>query len=106
MAKLIARVIAWALTLKPVRAFLLYSEHRGPMLADSVTYRALFSVFAGVLLGFSIAGLVLSGNPELLTALVTSVDAAIEKPRRTPANTLKRARYVTLSASMGPRCSL
>lgn len=77
MAKLIERMIAWALTLKPVRAFLLYSEHRGPMLADSVTYRALFSVFAGVLLGFSIAGLVLSGNPELLTALVNSVDAAI-----------------------------
>ena len=41
------RTIAWALTLKPVRAFLLYSEHRGPMLADSVTYRTLFSVFAG-----------------------------------------------------------
>jgi membrane protein len=77
MANLIARITAWALRLKPVRAFLLYSEHRGPMLADSVTYRALFSVFAGVLLGFSIAGLVLSGNPELLTALVDSVDAAI-----------------------------
>lgn len=77
MANLIARITAWALTLKPVRAFLLYSEHRGPMLADSVTYRALFSVFAGVLLGFSIAGLVLSGNPELLQALIDSVDAAI-----------------------------
>ena len=34
------------------------------MLADSVTYRTLFSVFAGVLLGFSIAGLVLAGNPR------------------------------------------
>jgi membrane protein len=77
MNALIARITAWALTLKPVRAFLLYSEHRGPMLADSVTYRALFSVFAGVLLGFSIAGLVLSGNPELLQALIQSVDAAI-----------------------------
>ena len=52
MANLIARITAWALRLKPVRAFLLYSEKRGPMLADSVTYRTLFSVFAGVLLGF------------------------------------------------------
>lgn len=77
MAKLIARIIAWALTLKPVRAVLLYSEHRGPMLADSVTYRALFSVFAGVLLGFSIAGLVLSGNPQLLQSLIDAVDSAI-----------------------------
>ncbi len=77
MADLIARITAWALTLKPVRAFLLYSEHRGPMLADSVTYRALFSVFAGVLLGFSIAGLVLAGNPQALAALTDTVDAAI-----------------------------
>jgi uncharacterized BrkB/YihY/UPF0761 family membrane protein len=77
MADLIARIIAWALERKPVRAFLLYSERRGPMLADSVTYRALFSVFAGVLLGFSIAGLVLSGNPQLLQALIDAVDAAI-----------------------------
>ncbi|SDH33012.1 YihY/virulence factor BrkB family protein [Microbacterium pygmaeum] len=77
MADLIARVIAWTLARRPVRAFLLYSEHRGPMLADSVTYRTLFSVFAGVLLGFSIAGLFLAGNPAALQALVDAVDSAI-----------------------------
>ncbi|SFS02702.1 membrane protein [Microbacterium sp. cf046] len=77
MNALIARITAWALTLKPVRAFLLYSEHRGPMLADSVTYRTLFSVFAGVLLGFSLAGLFLSGNPAAFQSLIDSVDAAI-----------------------------
>ncbi|HWM17625.1 MAG TPA: YihY/virulence factor BrkB family protein [Microbacterium sp.] len=77
MGNLIARITAWALTLKPVRAFLLYIEHRGPMLADSVTYRTLFSVFAGVLLGFSIAGLFLAGNPQLLQALIDAVDSAI-----------------------------
>lgn len=73
----IDRVIAWALTLRAVRAFLHYTEHRGPMLADSVTYRALFSVFAGVLLGFSVAGLWLAGNPVAFQALVDAVDAAI-----------------------------
>lgn len=73
----VERLIAWALTLKSVRALLLYSEHRGPMLADSVTYRALFSVFAGVLLGFSLAGLWLAGNPVAWQALVDAVDAAI-----------------------------
>lgn len=77
MADLIARVTAWALSLKPVRAFLLYAEHRGPMLADSVTYRTLFSVFAGVLLGFTVAGLWLSGNPEGYQALIDAVDAVI-----------------------------
>lgn len=63
--------------LKPVRAFLLYSERRGPMLADSVTYRTLFSVFAGVLLGFSLAGLWLAGDPAAMQALISAVDAAI-----------------------------
>lgn len=74
---LLQRVIARALTLKPVRAFLRYSEHRGPTLADSVTYRALFSIFAGVLLGFSIAALWLAGNPQAWRALIDAVDAAI-----------------------------
>ena len=40
------------------------------MLADSITYRALFSVFAGVLLGFSFATLWLSDNPQAMQALI------------------------------------
>lgn len=73
----IERVTAWALSLRPVRALLHYTEHRGPMLADSVTYRTLFSVFAGVLLGFTLAAAWLAGNPAAFDALVASVDAAI-----------------------------
>lgn len=74
---LLARVIAFALMLAPVRAYLRYSERRGPMLADSVTYRSLFSVFAAVLLGFSIAALWLSGNPDAWQALIAAVDGAV-----------------------------
>lgn len=73
----VARITAWALARTPVRAFLRYSENRGPMLADSVTYRALFSIFAGVLLGFSIAALWLAGDPQAWQALVNAVDRAI-----------------------------
>jgi len=73
----IPRIIAWALSLTPVRAFLRYSERRGPMLADSVTYRTLFSVFAGVLLGFSVAALWLAGNDQAWNALISAVDSAI-----------------------------
>lgn len=72
-----SRVIARALSLTPVRAFLRYSERRGAMLADSVTYRALFSLFAAVLLGFSIAALWLAGDPDAWQALIASVDRAI-----------------------------
>ncbi|MFE1666191.1 YihY/virulence factor BrkB family protein [Microbacterium sp. P02] len=74
---LLTRLIAGALKRKPVRALLLYVEHRGPMLADSVTYRTLFSVFAGVALGFSLAAIWLAGNEQALDALVESVDAVV-----------------------------
>ena len=77
MKDLIARVTAWVLTLKPVRAFLLYLDSRGPMLADSVSYRTMFSVFAGVFLGFSVASLWLADNPDVFEALIGVVDAAI-----------------------------
>ncbi|MFD4421472.1 YihY/virulence factor BrkB family protein [Agromyces sp. NPDC058484] len=71
------RATAWALATKPVRAVLLYQEHHGPMLADSVTYRALFSVFAGVFLGFAVGGIWLSGRPDAMDALVATIGAAI-----------------------------
>ncbi|WP_223586649.1 YihY/virulence factor BrkB family protein [Microbacterium sp. OVT16B] len=73
----VAAVVRGALTLAPVRAALLYVERRGPMLADSVTYRALFSVFAGVLLGFSIAALWLVGNPVAWKAIIDAVQAVV-----------------------------
>lgn len=77
MADLIARVTAWALSLRLVRVWLHYLERRGPMLSDSITYRSLFSVFAGVLLGFSFAAIWLSDNPAAWQSLVDAVDAAI-----------------------------
>lgn len=77
MKRTVARITAWSLTLKPVRAFLHHTEHRGPQLADSITYRALFSVFAAVVLGFTIAAAWLGGNDQAREALIAGVDAAI-----------------------------
>lgn len=74
---LVQKLIARALELRPVRAYLLYSEHKGSMLADSITYRALFSVFAAVFLGFSIVALWLAGNPDVMQTLVSSLDTVI-----------------------------
>lgn len=73
----IGRVTAWALARRFVRAYLLYLGSRGPVLADSVTYRTLFSLFAGVLLGFSFAALWLAGNHVAWNALVNAVDSTI-----------------------------
>lgn len=66
-----------ALRVRLVRAVLLYVERGGPQLADSITYRALFSIFAAVLLGFSVAGLWLAGSPDALLALIEAVDASV-----------------------------
>lgn len=73
----LARLVAFALRFRLVRALLLYLEHRGPALADAVTYRLLFSVFAAVLLGFSVAALWLGANPEVMGALVDALDSVI-----------------------------
>lgn len=70
-------VFAWLFSRTIFRAFLVYSDHDGSMLADSVTYRALFSVFASILLGFSVAGLWFGGNPEALHALGDALDKTI-----------------------------
>lgn len=47
------------------------------MLADSITYRLLFAVFAAVLLGFSIAALWLSGDAVAWQALLNAVNSVI-----------------------------
>ncbi|WP_036320301.1 YihY/virulence factor BrkB family protein [Microbacterium indicum] len=69
--------IAWVLRHRILRAFLLYSDHGGGLLAAAITFRALFAVFAAVLLGFSIASMWLSSRDDLWDALVASVDEVI-----------------------------
>lgn len=74
---LVARIIARALQWRLVRAYLRFADRRGPSLADSITYRALFSVFAGLLLGFSIAALWLGRNPSAMQALTEALDRVV-----------------------------
>lgn len=69
--------IARMLSLRIVRAVLLFAEHQGGLLAAAVTFRALFSVFAAVALGFAVAALWLSARSDLWQALVDAVSAAI-----------------------------
>jgi len=73
----VRRVLAWALRLRVVRSVLLFSESKGPVLAGSITFRALFSLFAAVLLGFSAAAIWLRGRPELWDALISAMDNVV-----------------------------
>lgn len=73
----VRRILAWALGLRIVRSFLLFAESKGAVLAGSVTFRALFSLFAAVLLGFSAAAIWLRGRPELWDALISAMNNVI-----------------------------
>lgn len=74
---LVRRATAWVLKLRLVRAFMLYGENRGATYADSITYRSLFSVFAGILLVFSFAALWLGGDPAAMASLEGAVNRVL-----------------------------
>jgi membrane protein len=59
-----ARVKKWL----PVRVFLHYSGKRGPLLSGGLSYQSIFAVFAGIWVGFAVAGLLLQSQPELRRA--------------------------------------
>lgn len=65
------------LRLRIARAFFLFVDHRGGLLAAAITYRMLFAVFAAVLLGFSAASFWLASRGDLWDALVETVDQVI-----------------------------
>ncbi|MBP2436020.1 YihY/virulence factor BrkB family protein [Microbacterium amylolyticum] len=73
----IQTLITRVLRLRIVRAALMFSDHRGGLLAAAVTFRALFAVFAAVLLGFSAASLWLSRRSDLWDALIEMVNSVI-----------------------------
>jgi membrane protein len=70
---LVQRVLAW----KPVRVLLHYNQDNGPLIASGMTYQAIFALFAGLWLTFSIAGFVVRGNPVLQYSLFHALDNLI-----------------------------
>jgi membrane protein len=73
LQKLIARVMA----LKPVRVFQRFSAAGGEIMASGTAFQAVFAVFAGIWVGFSIFGLVLAGNTDLQDAVIDQIGKAI-----------------------------
>jgi membrane protein len=65
-----APLIGWVKKLFVVRVFLYYSSAQGPLLASGLAYQAIFAVFAGVWVGFSVVGLIVAGNHELQKPLI------------------------------------
>ena len=60
-------------TLRPMRAFQHYNLQHGPLLSAGIGFRMFFSITGLLTTGFSVAGLVLRGQPALLDTIISSV---------------------------------
>ncbi|MCH1882269.1 YihY/virulence factor BrkB family protein [Agrococcus sp. ARC_14] len=73
MKQLIERIMrSW-----PVRAWQRFGDMRGPVLAQGMTLQAFLSLFAALFVAFAVFSSVLSGNPELRSAVIDSISASI-----------------------------
>lgn len=81
------RLMKWILRQRVVRAFFLYVDHRGGLLAAAITFRMLFAVFAAVLLGFSAAAIWLSTRDDLWDSLIETVNGVVPGLLETDAET-------------------
>lgn len=66
---LLARLNAF----RPMRAFQHYNLQHGPLMSAGIGFNMFFSITGLLATGFSIAGLVLSGQPALLDTIIASV---------------------------------
>ena len=73
----IAKVAAFVQGLKPVRVFQQYSSRRGPILSGGLSYQAIFAVFAGLWVSFSVAGVIVQSTPELRDALFRVINTSV-----------------------------
>jgi len=73
----IQKLIAWVMALRPVRVFLRFGASGGEIMASGMSFQAVFAVFAGIWVGFSIFGIVLASNPQLMDAVVAQLSNAI-----------------------------
>ena len=73
----IARITEFVRGLKVVRVFQQYSTRRGPILSGGLAFQAIFAVFAGLWVSFSVAGIIVQSTPELRDALFTVINQSV-----------------------------
>jgi membrane protein len=66
----VTAITARVMKLKPVRVYLQYTAHNGPLLAAGLSFQAIFAVFAAIWVSFAIAGFVIRSNPEFEQAFL------------------------------------
>ncbi|SJM47783.1 YihY/virulence factor BrkB family protein [Gulosibacter sp. 10] len=67
----------WVQATRPMRAVQHWSSRRGTTLAGGMAYSGLFSGFAAILVFFSVAGIVLSNNQQIMQAMIEALDSTV-----------------------------
>ncbi|UAJ80506.1 YihY/virulence factor BrkB family protein [Leifsonia sp. ZF2019] len=80
----VSLVAKWVQALRPYRVYINYSHSDGNLRAAGMGFQALFAIFAAVWLGFSVAGLWLTSNPDIYEALVALINRAVPGLIATP----------------------
>lgn len=73
-------VVAWIVArlkaFRPLRVWTHYSLQHGPLMSAGIGFNMFFSIFGLLTTGFSVAALVLAGNPALVDSVVRAVAKA------------------------------
>lgn len=80
----ITSLVGRVLKLRPVRVFLFYGEKNGGILASGLSLTALYSVFAGLYVGFAVLGLVIQEDPQFKDAVVSTLSTSVPGLIKTP----------------------
>jgi len=70
---LVTRIMAT----RPARVYTHFGQSRGPVLAAGMAYQAIFAIFAALWLVFSVAGIWLASNPQLMDQLFVIINQSI-----------------------------
>lgn len=84
---------------RPYRTFSHFTDVGGSVLSGGMSYQALFAVFAGLVVGFSVFSIMLRGQPELLATIIEQINVFVpgllgesSKDSAVPVQTLLEAR--------------
>ncbi|RWZ68487.1 YihY/virulence factor BrkB family protein [Labedella populi] len=73
----VGRVTERVMALKPVRVLTRFSERDGVLLSAGMSFQSVFAVFAAILVSFSVAGVWLRSNPDVLAALIEIINSYV-----------------------------
>jgi len=73
IGNLVKRVMAT----RPARVYTHFAQSRGPILAAGMAYQGIFAIFAALWLVFSVAGLWLTSNPQLMDQLFVIINQSV-----------------------------